>query len=181
MTCSLTAEMLFLMGLLACPPEAKHGETIVPKTVQTVPIAPPLPAVQPPPPPERPIDPASVPLLPPPEYDQPYTGELTVTTHETQADVLEACGYNPATWKWRPLACAKVSLSGERCHIHLPPDYLIIRQGKTREGVMRHEIGHCNGWRHGWGSPEKSAEAIAGADFKIADDQRRRLVVREQK
>jgi hypothetical protein len=78
-------------------------------------------------------------LLPPPEYDRPYAGVLTVMVYDTVREVQEVCG-GPA------VACA-VPMGG-RCHIHIPRDYLIEDLYSTYDKVMRHEIAHCNGWRH---------------------------------
>jgi hypothetical protein len=81
-------------------------------------------------------------MLPPEHYDHPYNGELEIVRHETLADIQAACPTIAA-----PLACAKV-LSASKCEIHLPPDYMYPRYSVTADVIMRHEIGHCNGWKH---------------------------------
>jgi hypothetical protein len=81
-------------------------------------------------------------MLPPEHYDHPYNGELKIVRHETLADIQAACPTIAA-----PLACAKV-LSASQCEIHLPPDYMYPRYSVTADVIMRHEIGHCNGWKH---------------------------------
>jgi hypothetical protein len=47
-----------------------------------------------------------------------------------------------------PIGCAKIGYGGALCWIFLAPDEDIGAHGLTTELVLRHEIGHCNGWRH---------------------------------
>jgi hypothetical protein len=83
-------------------------------------------------------------IVPPPEYDHPFAGELTVFTARNQDEVRAAC---PRT-QFPPmgaLGCAPYIRPG-RCHIVLAPDADIIKVGFPPELVRRHEIAHCNGW-----------------------------------
>jgi hypothetical protein len=71
-------------------------------------------------------------LLPPAEYDRPYRGTLSVIRLDTRAEVTARCG-------WGAIACAREDRG--YCEV-------IMFRDETRESVLRHEIGHCNGWRH---------------------------------
>lgn len=83
-------------------------------------------------------------ILPPKQYDHPYKGKLTVETVRSQDDLREACGgsYRPGL----TLGCARRSYDGSSCHIYLVPEEIIVARRWTRELMLRHEIGHCNGW-----------------------------------
>ena len=82
---------------------------------------------------------------PPPKYDQPYTGRLTVTKLKSLDQVRKACQKDV-------LGCAVISYDPELsnpdgCHIYLAPDSEIRRAQYEPKDVLRHELGHCNG-RH---------------------------------
>lgn len=78
-------------------------------------------------------------LMPPPQFDRAYTGPLEIEYVEP-ADVSKICDMGI-----RVRACAIVSISG--CRIIFPRDTGVYPR-KTLELLMRHEIAHCNGWRH---------------------------------
>jgi hypothetical protein len=78
--------------------------------------------------------------LPPPEFDHPYSGKLTVLKEDNYVFIRHVCNDVP-----NAIACSfrtYDSVSGETlsCLIMLGPE--------TWEDarVMKHEIGHCNGW-----------------------------------
>ena len=57
----------------------------------------------------------------------------------------------PATVYQKTAALATVlfiapALLGAQCVVYLRDNAEIRRQGWTRQIVLRHEIGHCNGW-----------------------------------
>ena len=87
----------------------------------------------------------SIYILPPPEYDHPFKGELTVK-RGTQNDLRTAC---PNTF--RPgnnaLGCAKLVFD-TICIIYMLNDVGLQMTGWDYEIVLRHERGHCNGWLH---------------------------------
>jgi hypothetical protein len=91
-------------------------------------------------------------MLPPPEYDHAYSGKLTVVTVPTLAALHQACR-GPVS----SVACAR-ALSGH-CTIFRRDLTEIARLGWNQADVMRHEIGHCNGWpaHHPNGRPIFSA------------------------
>lgn len=84
------------------------------------------------------------PDLPPAIYDRPYGGTLVVEMvepHETNAK----CGR--AVLGYITQACAFVSAEGKVCRIVFPTDNGVYPK-QFIERLWRHEIGHCNGWRH---------------------------------
>jgi hypothetical protein len=74
-------------------------------------------------------------ILPPPKYDVPYTGKLTLVISD---DVASTCFTST-------IACANPGQFSS-CHIIMAPDELIISKGLDPLDVFRHEQGHCNGW-----------------------------------
>ena len=74
-------------------------------------------------------------LLPPPQYDHPFDGELIIVTAPDLATLRMAC-------RWDVRGCAQ--LYGRSCTVIMPPEIWGDRQ--DREAVLRHEIAHCNGW-----------------------------------
>ena len=85
-------------------------------------------------------------ILPPPEFDHVFKGELTVK-RGTQNDLRSACpnSFDPS----RPaLGCAKRLLDGQICVVYILNDIGLQMTGWDYEIVLRHEVAHCNGWRH---------------------------------
>jgi hypothetical protein len=78
-------------------------------------------------------------ILPPLEYDYPYEGKLTIQRVNTVAELQDACNVT----KWL-LGCSRPGATS--CHIVLVADDVIRKWGWTPELMMRHEMGHCNGW-----------------------------------
>jgi hypothetical protein len=109
------------------------------------------------------------PYLPPEEYDRPYTGELKIIRHDTVTEVQAACPTVP-----NPMACARV-FSATKCEVHLLPDYMYVRDGP--DIIMRHEIGHCNGWVHARteGAPKPANEATASPPVNNPDQEEKRM------
>jgi hypothetical protein len=80
--------------------------------------------------------------LPPLEYDHPYTGKL----HIIRADknlLLKKCSA-PLGLGADQLACADPSEN--ECVIFLASNDILEITGWSEEILLRHEIGHCNGW-----------------------------------
>lgn len=81
--------------------------------------------------------------LPPAEFDHAYAGSLTVIERAI-GDVHAACfGKLGAP---RIFACAFPL--AERCVIMLPKVEEFVVSQQQQDRLRRHEIGHCNGWRH---------------------------------
>jgi hypothetical protein len=81
-------------------------------------------------------------VIPPVEYDHPYTGKLTIFRSSSQAEIKAKCP--PSSFPYH-LGCGGPKAGGE-CHILMADDETIRKHGWTPEIVLRHEIGHCNGW-----------------------------------
>jgi hypothetical protein len=82
-------------------------------------------------------------ILPPPKFDKPFRGKLEIDRVQTEDDVRGKCMvYFPRIL----LGCAE--REGNTCYIVLASDELLHSYGLDPKIAMRHEIGHCNGWRH---------------------------------
>ena len=81
---------------------------------------------------------ASVPLQPPAQYDHAYPGQVFMM-RLPKADIRAECG---STRKEPVRGCAQV-VRGV-CVIKIAMKAKI----SNRAMLVRHEIAHCNGWRH---------------------------------
>ena len=80
-------------------------------------------------------------IMPPFEYDKPFEGKLIVTEVPNKEEVRIECGLPEPK-----LACAFPRPHKNECEIIVAPEEHILRDGYLPAIVMRHEIGHCNGW-----------------------------------
>jgi hypothetical protein len=102
-------------------------------------------------------------VLPPVEFDKPYEGELQIFRVEAER-IPYVC---PKTSYPLTLGCA-VRFNPDpdaplgSCHIVLAPDDVINATNWTPEIVLRHEIGHCNGWTN----EHKGARRLAADDVE---------------
>ena len=80
-------------------------------------------------------------VIPPVEFDHPYTGKLTIERSSSQEYIRSKCG--PTTFPYH-LGCAWAMVG--RCHILMADDATIREHNWTPEIVLRHERGHCNFW-----------------------------------
>jgi hypothetical protein len=79
--------------------------------------------------------------LPPPEYDHPYSGKLEIH-FLPEKEFVTACPSPPGLFR---TACTQ--RYADRCIIRLRPDVDIDKYPFLADViVVRHEIGHCNGW-----------------------------------
>jgi hypothetical protein len=84
-----------------------------------------------------------LPHLPPAEYDHPYQGKLEVVTG-TQEQTRNVCGHPNEIFIG---GCAVPNANGPNtCTIFRVRDEELKLMNWTANLVMRHEIGHCNGW-----------------------------------
>src|SRR5262249_17920582 len=89
--------------------------------------------------------------LPPLEYDHPFQGAVTVIEAKSQNEVKGLC--NLVSVEAPVFGCA---FPRDRLARTIKPDCVIIlgdaatiaRWGWTRNIVLRHETGHCNGWKN---------------------------------
>jgi len=84
----------------------------------------------------------------PAEYDRAYKGgKLTIVTVATRAELLAAC---PSLTSPTLLACSRhhpgYGGADAYCRITILQDSVLKARGYSRELVLRHEYGHCNGW-----------------------------------
>jgi hypothetical protein len=95
--------------------------------------------------------------LPPLRYDRPYEGHLTIETVANWAALPASC----RGLSVRLVACAirgESVRNGDYCRIY-------ILEHARSDLVLRHEIGHCNGWpgHHPDERPYRALEAKPGA------------------
>jgi hypothetical protein len=79
-------------------------------------------------------------ILPPIEYDKPYTGKLTIT-RGTKFIMDNAC---PKTTLPITLGCSR-QIEGE-CWIVIANDDILKASGWSYDVVYRHERAHCLAW-----------------------------------
>jgi hypothetical protein len=121
----------FTWALLMTPPA--HGQKLEdwtsPKTFRTVPVSPT---------PKR----APSLVLPPPEYDHHYEGDLTIKLVDSVEHLAIVC-------KWpevRPNSLGCATVRSDHCIIYLVQDDVARERGWNNGIILRHELGHCNGW-----------------------------------
>jgi hypothetical protein len=96
--------------------------------------------------------------LPPVEYDKPYVGELTIRRFSTEQELRYACP--KVDFKYHALACAgRMPNDTSRCNIYMVTDKILKAAGFGLAVVLRHELGHCNGWVGHAGGRRVSANA----------------------
>lgn len=93
---------------------------------------------------------------PPPEYDHPYSGKLE-KRYRPQAKIMAECSALFVADTGNSIG-AYPGMKG--CSIQKPGHCIVVVIDKpvamkgrpgvliTPEAVLRHEIGHCNGWTH---------------------------------
>ena len=84
-------------------------------------------------------------LMPPPEYDRPYTGQkLDMVEARDQDHVRQLCPRAVFGITIGALACS-MRHSADNCTIIMSPA-AIKAAGVPMDVVFRHEVAHCNGW-----------------------------------
>jgi hypothetical protein len=85
-------------------------------------------------------------VLPPPEYDHPYDGELIIARDVPPLLMRLACRTFTGPFL-APTGCAgRDRPSPGQCTIILAPVSYVHHIGWRYDYTLRHEIGHCNGW-----------------------------------
>jgi hypothetical protein len=82
--------------------------------------------------------------LPPVEYDKPYTGKLTIRRLATEEGVFATC--LKAGEKKFACAAQPADNSHSYCNIYIANDNILKKFHYHYAFVLRHELGHCNGW-----------------------------------
>jgi hypothetical protein len=99
-------------------------------------------------------------LIPPKEYDRPFSGTVIIVPARDQDHVRKLCpraAFNP---DFPALACTYREATV--CRIVMAPDADIIKAGFPPALVKRHEIAHCNGWAADhWGALPYEEWAVA--------------------
>src|SRR5262245_35150486 len=80
--------------------------------------------------------------LPPVEYDHWYEGDLTIRIVNSVEHLALACKWSEV----RPKSLACASVRPNSCTIYLLQDEVSRELGWDHNVVLRHEMGHCNGW-----------------------------------
>ena len=78
-------------------------------------------------------------LYPPRKYDFPFPGPTVITRMGNPQELRQLC-----LSKDYVAACARAI--SYTCQIWILTDEWLKRIGKNYDRVLRHEIGHCNGW-----------------------------------
>lgn len=81
-------------------------------------------------------------VLPPPEYDKPYTGTLVIVEFDSQDKIRRAC---PNT-KFPEYALGCTIKYPDRCVVFIVNEEEMAKTRFTTKVVLRHERGHCEGW-----------------------------------
>jgi hypothetical protein len=113
--------------------------------------------------------------LPPFEYDVPYKGKLIIIESPTLEGMKALCNRPDAktACAWPPLTIRPDGTSYRyECVIIMVPLAMLVAQGHAPRVVLRHEIGHCNGWTN-------HASATAHTTHELRDLEK--LVSWEQK
>src|SRR5262245_22654434 len=84
--------------------------------------------------------------LPPLEYDHPYQGPVVVYRAADQEDMRQKCNRTDLPPFIPIFGCSWAANDKHPCLIVVGDDATITKWGWTRNIVLRHEVGHCNGW-----------------------------------
>ena len=88
-------------------------------------------------------------FLPPPEFDKPYTGILTIQRLATERDVQDICptvNFKAFTKRGHAIACSIPRKDHSQCDVFIVGDQVLTVTGHNYVLALRHELGHCNGW-----------------------------------
>jgi hypothetical protein len=147
----MKAPVVILVSVLAVFAGLKaHAQMtpITPKPVVTVPV----------PPSDKPTKPEAYKNLPPVEHDHQYEGDLTITIVDTLEALYTICLHSPVT---KPYLLACSWRNDKSCLVVMVKDEVMRTRGYNTGLLLRHEIGHCNGWGR-----EHEGERAIGAPNK---------------
>src|SRR5262249_53188499 len=82
------------------------------------------------------------PGIPPLEYDHPYDKTLILTDYTDQTTLHTLCAEMPKA----KTVLGSTKRYADRCEIWISDRWAYEAVGVTRNMVIRHELGHCNGW-----------------------------------
>ena len=105
--------------------------------------------------------------LPPAQYDVAYRGDAIIWFAAEKQDVRELCS-KITDPHWSGLACALGTKDRLRCIIYRVKNDVLRAAGYHPNLVMRHEVGHCNGWiDHESGRKIFANEPVMVPEFKV--------------
>jgi len=78
--------------------------------------------------------------LPPLEYDKAFTGKLIIRRLQTEEEIEKVCKGDSK------VACTARVADGIVCLLFIGNDDVLKRNHVPYEFMLRHELGHCNGW-----------------------------------
>jgi hypothetical protein len=92
-------------------------------------------------------------MLPPLKYDYLYQGQLTIA-RGILAVMNAVCAEVKLAKFALPYACSRIyrrtntpkEAPADICHVFIAEDNLLLPAGWIYKDVLRHELGHCNGW-----------------------------------
>jgi hypothetical protein len=142
---ALIAAVAVVVAILLCPVFAEQVYTTVPVRPVTI---------------ERGI-------LPPQEYDHVYEGDLTIVMVKTVEEMLILCNVDSQN----TLACSIRAYDTKSCVIIMVEDEVMRRRGWTTGLLLRHEMGHCNGWTQA----HEGQRPVSGNSHWVPETQRIRL------
>ena len=88
-------------------------------------------------------------ILPPAEFDIPYTGKLTIWRTKSEQALRAILTPDQATWSGLAAAAHNRKAPGTPatvCDIYVVEDAVLKARGHSLAFLLRHELGHCNGW-----------------------------------
>jgi hypothetical protein len=103
-----------------------YSQNITPVPVKPVPV--------------QPTVPKQHRIFPPAEYDHYYEGDLTIKIVDSLEELREVCQLEGS----QLLACSTRNHSS--CIIVMVKDEIMRQRSWTTGMLLRHEMGHCNGW-----------------------------------
>jgi hypothetical protein len=81
-------------------------------------------------------------VVPPAQYDHPYHGQVIIQLVRSEEELEQLCHNNV-----RPsIACALEPWRPDTCLIYMVTHDIREKYGWSVAIILRHEIGHCNGW-----------------------------------
>ena len=95
-------------------------------------------------------------VMPPKEFDKPYTGNLVVTRVKSYEEVYASC----PDVAYKGMTACMTSKDGV-CKITMVSDSVLEELGIPPYLVLRHELGHCNGWPKDHPNARTIEEAVA--------------------
>jgi hypothetical protein len=81
-------------------------------------------------------------VMPPPEYDHPFPGEVIVVRDPQDYPRFGLCRISHPN----PIGCTRSKGKNGVCLIYIADDDTLKRYDMPYDEVLRHEIAHCNGW-----------------------------------